>query len=265
MDQSQSVLEVIRSYGGSDSTTPSFNRQAYVKYNSIHAPKDFGVVSGIKLDLEGLVGAQSGTQTLFFSFTILEPARIGLRRIRLNPYTDQYISIGLRSEEAVLQLGFDGFVGSELVPIEIMTAPTRIEMGYTTCGYWETGYAVLDCQFRGGGPRVVLAANAKPEDSFESPFGSLLPPGKYTFTVSNSQWVELPYRIQVAVVPEATFEVAFDMETSASARLSRSELEILVTLETFVEGRIAQDFMLSTQIDMEASVKGNLDVLSPYG
>jgi hypothetical protein len=85
MDQSPAVQALVASYGGSDSTRPDFNYQRYVQFFSTHEPRDLGQLTEGALVLEGLVGAQSGTQTLFFRFHAPRPARIGLRQVPLNP------------------------------------------------------------------------------------------------------------------------------------------------------------------------------------
>lgn len=264
MDQSDSTLLASRTYGGSDATQPDFNRQAYVKYNSVHDSRELGPISNAKLDFQGVVGARSGTQTLFFSFEIKTPSRIGLRRIRLNKYTDQYIMVGLRNNTGPIALGVDGFAGSELYPVEIVRSPYSVELGYVDAGYWQKGYATYDYESRDGGSTVVLASEAQADLPFTSNFGVLLPPGKYWFLVSSSQWSELPYRVQLAVIPESTPTVLVDMEGLVSARVALAAAGVTVEMATEVKARSVQTIEPAVLVDEETIVTASPTVLSPY-
>lgn len=265
MDQSQSVLEITRTYGGSDSTQPDFNRQAYVKYNSVHDSRDLGPLSNAKLDLRGVVGARSGTQTLFFSFEITAPSRIGLRRIRLNKYTDQYIMVSLRNNAGPVALGDDGFAGSELYPVELLQSPYSVELGYVNAGYWDRGYATYDYASRDGGSTVVLASEAEAEQPFTSNYGALMPPGKYWFLVSSSQWAELPYRVQLAVIPLITPGAVMDMECVMIARPALAAISVTIEMASDLSARSVQIAEQSLLIEGETTVTASPTVLSPYG
>lgn len=265
MDQSNSVQLINRTYGGSDNTQPDFNRQAYVKYNSVHDSRDLGPISNAKLDFQGVVGARSGTQTLFFSFEIETPSRIGLRRIRLNKYTDQYVMVSLRNNAGPIALGVDGFAGSELYPVEILRSPDSIELGYVNSGYWERGYTTYDYATRDGGSTVVLASEAEADEPFTSNYGMLLPEGKYWFLVSSSQWTELPYRVQLAVVPLSTPGVVIDMECEVAVRPSLTGSSVTLEMATELTARSARILEPGLLIDEETVVTASPTVLSPYG
>ena len=265
MDQTDSVLLFNRAYGGSDNTQPDFNRQAYVKYNSVSDSRELGPISNAKLDFSGLIGARTGTQTLFFAFTIEAPSRIGLRRIRINKYTDQYVMVSLRNNIGPIALGEDGFAGSELYPVEIVKSPYSVEIGYVNSGYWEKGYATYDHEVREGGSSVVLASEAEAELPFTSNYASLLPPGKYWFLVSSSQWTELPYRVQLAVVPESTPAIIFDMECQLSARAALAPAAASIEMELELAARPVRIVEPSLLVEAEASITASPTILSPYG
>ena len=265
MDQSDSVLLANRTYGGSDSTRPDFNRQAYVKYNSVHDSRDLGPISNAKLDFRGVVGAKSGTQTLFFSFDIEAPSRIGLRRIRINKYTDQYVMVSLRNNAGPIALGDDGFAGSELYPVEVLKSPYSVDLGYVNAGYWQRGYATYDYALRDGGSAVVLASEAEADEPFTSSYGILLPPGKYWFLVSSSQWTELPYRVQLAVIPLSESEAVLEMESQILARAALSAGSVAIEMSTELTARAVQVLEPSILIEGETTITASPTILSPYG
>jgi hypothetical protein len=264
VDQSAAKVATIQAYGGSDSTLPNFNRPSYVRFFSVHQPRDFGAVPFLRLDLEGLVGAESGTQTLFFSFTTTKPARIGLRRINTNRYTDQYISIGLRDPDGKqVPLGADGFARSsviDIVSIELLD-PLEADIGYAVCGYWDKGYAEYDC-FKVFRPSRIQTGD--PDDPFESLGGELMPPGRYVFTVSSSQWPQLPYRIQAIVAPQVDLAGAAEFRLEPQGRLAIQLLRGSADLSLAVTGRIAQTFDLGGVAGLALDVRANLNRQSPF-
>jgi len=245
MDQSAAKVALYGAYGGSDAMAPSFNFPAYVRFTSVHEPRDFGVVETLRLDLEGVVGAESGTQTLFFSFTLLRPAKVGLRRVLINPYTDQYISIALRdSDGQQLPLGVDGFARSRITDrfeFELQSS-VAADIGYVDCGYWETGYAEYDC-FLVFPPARNLSGAA--DDPFDPLDAEPLPEGKYVFTVSSSQWPKLPYRIQLVAAPQLFLAGEVGGRLDASGRLTLVLLQGVAGGQLLTEGSIGRELNLS--------------------
>lgn len=268
MDQSAVLQGTIAAYGGSDSTTPSFNRSRYVRYASVHGPRDFGEIREIRLDLEGVVGAESGTQSLFFRFRTLEPARIGARRVLLNYWTDRYITLSLRDADNPIALGADGFADSAIVDLqalEILAPPTYLDLGYVSCGYWDKGYAELDCVSIESPSTIVLGAVSDPDQPFGSPFGRLMPPGDYFFVITSSQWPQLPYRVQIVVAPQPALSTEVEMSTQPSAHLGLLPLAADLDMGTEVGARLVQTLPLQATVEMEAQPSGVLERLSPYG
>jgi hypothetical protein len=94
--QSQPAPPKSLRYGPSDSTAPSFNYPAYVRWFAAQESLFLGPVPAGGLKQEGLIGARAGTQSLFFSFEISQASRVSVRLAPLNPYTDQYVALGLR-------------------------------------------------------------------------------------------------------------------------------------------------------------------------
>ena len=267
VDQSSATTALYNGYGGSDNAEASFNRPRYVRFYSVHKPRDFGTVEFLDLDLEGVVGAESGTQTLFFRFTITRPAKIGLRKIRLNRYTDQYITIALRDGDGNgVPLGADGFAGSTILDRQTFEQipPQILEIGYALCGYWENGYAEYDCFSLTFPPRITIG-DADADDPFGADYGVLLPAGPYTFTVSSSQWPQLPYRIQVVVAPQINLAGSAELQLTAQARLSLVELGGLADLRLEPSARIPVTYALGGEASFELRPQAGLTQQSPFG
>ena len=62
-NQSESINKIKGGYGGSDSSRPSFNRPAYVKYNSFEKARDLGTVDNLEITLEGDIGTETGASS----------------------------------------------------------------------------------------------------------------------------------------------------------------------------------------------------------
>lgn len=265
MDQSAAEVAIARAYGGSDSTESNFNRPAYVRFGSVHEPRDFGVVETLRLDIQGRVGAESGTQTLFFSFTTNKPAKIGLRRVRLNPRTDQYITIALRDPDGrQVPLGIDGYASSRLnddFQIE-QSLPVSVDIGYVECGYWDTGYAEYDC-FRVLRPGRVLFSG-DPDDSFEPFDAELLPAGRYTFTVSSSQWSKLPYRIQAVVAPQVDLGGQVGGSLNLEGRFTLRQLSGQAVAQLRLEGGVQRTLSMEGIADLALTLRATLIRQSPF-
>jgi len=287
VDQSPAVQALVAGYGGSDSTLPNFNRPQYVRFASIHDSRDLGQIPAEGVVLDGLVGAQSGTQTLFFRFHSPQPARIGLRRVLLNPYTDQYIALGLR--------GPDGL----LIPVQPDAPPTppgdtfrlvsdggfsNLAEGYARNGYWDEGgsgappqghvedgywdddYSVIDF---GGGysvvdlkegedlilvpPVISLEFGAAQEvDSLAIAAAEQRPPGIYTVTVSSSQWPQLPFRLQLLVRADRDLRGVADFTIQGTGRLL-FDLGGVAAFRIDAVGRLARLYILGAATSLSYS------------
>ncbi|MEB3320496.1 MAG: LamG-like jellyroll fold domain-containing protein [Cyanobium sp.] len=96
--------------GGSDDTSPSFNNPEYVRYDSLGDSKDLGSWANLRADLSGEIGAEVGTQSLFFKFQVTEPGPIRLRLTPVNPWTDRFLQLALLdSDQRRLALDEKGF------------------------------------------------------------------------------------------------------------------------------------------------------------
>jgi len=270
MDNSQLIADYIRYYGSSDSSKPSFNYPAYVRFFSVYGPRFLGDVSDTFLDIEGLVGAKSGTQTLFFEINLTAPARIGLRRIRINRYTDQYVSIALfqvlPDRDRPLPLGPDGAANSRVSELEFQRVRAEaIEIGYVACGYWSAGYATFDCQVINLVERLSLG-DADPGDPFDISLGEILPPGPYRFTVSSSQWTALPYRIQLKVqgAPSLSLSGMADLEIEPSLRIGLVKLSGSADLALENSATLGTVALLSGSADITLEGPSLLAILSPF-
>ena len=200
LDQGEIEQRRVQVYGGSDDTRPSFNRPQYTIHATKGDPRDLGSYSTADITVKGEIGAESGSQTLFFQFHITEQERIlEIRGVQVNKYTDQYISFHLRdSSGRTLAL--------EPLPLDVIEdaafPPPAIQLGYVLCGYWETGYADSDCE---SAPAAWLSTEIIPggPKSYYSRGEAILRNGTYGLIVSSSQWVRLPYELRIIVDPLA--------------------------------------------------------------
>lgn len=262
MDQSAAQLEVINAYGSSDVASPSFNRPRYVRYTSVHAPRDLGPVRKAGFDFEGVVGAESGSQTLFFVFEALLPSRIGLRRILLNPYTDQYVSVFLTNEAGTVALATDGLGDSPAPAASDLAAsvvPT-FDLGYVLCGHWATGYCENDCRLSSD-----VAADSGVAVTGGPVLEEILPAGTYSIVISNSEWPGLPYRFQLSVNPPGELSGACDLQNETYGNLALAKLEGKAEMRAAPAGALVRQVALSGIAVTEARPSGTITRTSPYG
>jgi len=123
---------------------PSFNRPALVRYDSLRDSKDLGPITDIKAQLSGFIGAEAGSQSLFFSFTLLVPGAIQVQTITESKWTGRFVSVGLRSDTGAIGLDERGNArGIDIVNTsDVDEALTLFPPGrYTVvvgCSQWQT-------------------------------------------------------------------------------------------------------------------------------
>ena len=251
----------------------TFSSARSVDHASVHDPYPLGREASFSLLLGGMIGAEYGTQTLFFSFETLQPARIGLRKANHDrPYIDQYVDLHLSGPDGLIPLGSDNFANSSLLQGGIKhpsgqvvtTADVTVDLGYAECDYWTTGYAVSDCA-----SAVVPVTTAvdipDPGDPLRSPFGAIMPPAVYGFTVSSSQWPQLPFCVELAVIPPVTPLVSgLISRAEPVARLALVKLEGIAWGSSAATGALAGAKRLSGIADAQAAPLATITRVSPY-
>ncbi len=243
-------------YGGSDNTAPSFNNPQYVRYGSVQRPRDFGSVDQLLVDVDGLVGSESGTSSLFFRFTTNKPARIGAQRVPQNRYTDQYVSIALRRTDGAIapfdeyELAASALGSGESAQATLVGA---VEVGYVVSDYWEPGYADSDS-----------AQGVTTVDLGEPPVGVQLPAGDYLFVVSSSQWRALPYRFLLSVAPNKALSGVATLSAQVSARVSLVNLSGTAACEASASARLRSYLKLSGAASATAEPRATLRRTSPF-
>ncbi len=245
------------SYGGSDNTAPSFNNTQYVRYGSAQAALDLGPVEQLRAEVEGLVGSESGASSLFFRFSTARPARIGARRVPLNPYTDQYVSVALStSDGAMVAVEEHGLATSPAGQNQgnRVTLVNPMQIGYVETGYWLPGYADAD--------DIGLAEIV---DLGEAPIGAQLPAGSYFFVVSSSQWQALPYRFILSVAPSAALRGVAEFSLQSSARIGRVNFAGVATLDTEASARLRNFYELAGTAEVTTEARATLRRTSPFG
>jgi hypothetical protein len=95
LTQSQAYEGIRTSYGGSDSTLPSFLRPYYVKYNSVGKSKDLGATDILVADLSGELGGEAGGNTLFFKVVLPRRVELSVRKRASGASTDRFVSVGV--------------------------------------------------------------------------------------------------------------------------------------------------------------------------
>ena len=261
VDQGEIERQRVLAYGGSDDTRTSFNRSRYTVHASKGDPKDLGEHSSTEITIKGEIGAENGSQTLFFRFRTTEEARVEVRGVRINRYTDQYISLDLRdgSGRALTLEQLSGDVVEDSVALAGLGIPT----GYVTCGYWETGYAELDCALA---PAAGIRVEPKGMDLYYERIGATASAGTYDLVVSTSQWTRLPYELRVIVDPlvvALSGEAAVEVEATGRLALAAPAGEALISMPA--SGRLIETRLLQGEASAAVPATGRLDRTSPFG
>lgn len=266
MDQSAAQLEVIRSYGSSDVASPNFNYPRYVKHASVHQPYELGQVDAFDVTLEGMVGAESGSQTLFFSFETLSPARIGLRMVCGNDYERQYTELTLSDGSGQIPLGIDSFANSTLLsPQQVVTVlETVVNLGYVANGYWTTGYAFND-GVSYSVPSITVGTVEDAGASFRSPYGAIMPAGKYHFTVTSSVWPQLHFCAQLAVVPPGRLAATVESRAEPTARIALVKPAGVAECLASPAAQLVAPQLLVGVATGAAAPTAEINRISPYG
>jgi hypothetical protein len=140
--QSQRAPRKSLRYGPSDNTAASFNYPTYLRWFAAQESLFLGPVPADGLKQEGLIGARTGSQTLFFSFEINQVSRVSVRLAPRNPYTDQYVSLGLR-DPLNRPIPLDGAAslasfqaGSDAAAPDLSAAPPGIYLAALSSSQW---------------------------------------------------------------------------------------------------------------------------------
>lgn len=252
MDQSPQIIATVLAYGGSDNTAPSFNRGRYVRHGSIHDPAPLRSVPPSGLSLNGMVGAESGSQTLFFRISVLQEARVAVQHVPLNPYTDQYIQVALKSPEgddlpinqsASGETSFVITAGESSVPVET-------QIGYLVDDYWDVDYALYEDTSLAIPAQLILAEVSEEEGGL----GPLRPPGDYLLVVSSSQWQQLPYQLRIFVRSTQDVEAAATFEIDATGRFTLVDIDGAADFQVDATGRFARFYDLGSDIPLSYAI-----------
>lgn len=178
MDISQQILDTTASYGGGDSTQPTFNRLRYVKHGATAEALDLGVLDEQDLLIDGIVGSESGTSTIYYRFRTDQLMQLAARIVpaeisphgpsstalsqasrpprRNDPYDARdpfsplylYLAVSLTDGDGKQILTeFDSFVPFATQPQGASQMLGASEIGYVESGYWQTGYGEYDGVF----------------------------------------------------------------------------------------------------------------------
>lgn len=110
LTQTQSYERIRTSYGGSDTTLPSFLRPYYVQYNSISKSKDLGQTDILIADVTGELGSEAGSNTLFFKISLPRRVELSVKKRSSGASTDRFVSVGiLDGARKPIQLDASGY------------------------------------------------------------------------------------------------------------------------------------------------------------
>jgi hypothetical protein len=198
--------------------------------------------------IEGLVGAQSGTQTLFFRFYAPRPARIGLRKVPLNPYADQYIALGLRGADGNAIPVLPEAPSEQPVGVTTLGATggvIQLQGGYVPTGYWDEGYGEAEGLVLNIPPAISTEFGTAFEiDSLVAAAGKERPAGVYTFTVSSSQWPPLPFRLQILARPSEDLHGTATLSVEGAGRVGLFALGGFADFQIDAAGHLARLYTL---------------------
>lgn len=260
-DVSAEILEQLRTYGGSDRVAASFNATRYVRHGSTTDPLDLGPLLDGDTFLEGVVGGESGSQSLYVAFSLDGPARLGARLVPGNRYRDQYIGLNV-SSPAGAQVPQRDLV---LVP----SPPPRLDQAYVTVtitdgyaetGYWLDGYALFD----GGTVQTISSPEQSPSPPPLLPGGDVLPGGAYRAVISTSRWSELPFVLHLATRRPRSLSGSADLVLEMDGRTSLQRAGALADLFLEVDGRIANVAHLAGTGDLSLAPVAALSRVSPF-
>jgi len=109
-NQSDSINKIKAGYGGSDKTSPSFLRPQHVSWNSPSKAKDLGTVNNLYLLVNGDIGSEVGTNSLFFKVKTSGKSDIQVVKNSISKYHDKEISVGILNEDLTPRpLTVDGY------------------------------------------------------------------------------------------------------------------------------------------------------------
>ncbi|MEB3235363.1 MAG: hypothetical protein VKM98_08035 [Cyanobacteriota bacterium] len=175
MDVSQAILDIIATYGSGDSTKPSLNRPRHVKHGSSTQALDLGVLDEQDLLINGIVGSESGSSTIFYRFKTdrlmqvaarivpveisphgpfstaspqaSRPAKRGDSSDSRDPFSPLYLylAVSLTDQNGKpIETGFDSFTPLAARSEGPSQALVASGIGYVADNYWQAGYAEQD-------------------------------------------------------------------------------------------------------------------------
>ena len=188
-------------HGGSVPTDPSFLRPRFVHYNSVSKSRDLGLVNNFLGTFEGEIGAQTGTQTLFFKITTRGDANLKIVKNPINRYTDKQISIGLldsnRKQIGLNEFGF-GF-NNEITTTEQEESSTPLPGGtyyFTVSGsQWVKipySVSIQAIRFKELKGSVILTAQPRARFAISKLIGAATLPAAFAVTIPTNEQLKQP-------------------------------------------------------------------------
>jgi hypothetical protein len=260
-DVSPQVIRQRRRYGGSDRVAASFNASQYVRHASIKDPFSLGILPDGDTFWRGVIGGESGSQSLFAIFSLREPTRLGARLVPSNRYKDQYVSLSLTDANGRQLL-------QETIKLTAGAPPERVipdiaiftSDGYVEAGYWANGYTDLE-----GGTTQTISNFDDPSAPLPLlPGGEPLDAGTYLVVLSSSQWAQLPFELQLTTRQPRALAGSADLVVDMTGRTSLLSCSGTAELPLEPQGRVASVALLAGAADLVLTPAATLSRVSPF-
>lgn len=225
-DQSKDYEDLRTAYGGSDNSSPSFQRHQYVKFNSITKSKDLGQVESLVAELRGKIGTEVGSPTLFFKVESIEPAKISFTKLAGgNKYDERSISIGLLDADR------------KPIPLSDLGAASPY--------------------------KTEAERTASTEGVSQQDF-TFMPAGVYYFAVSCTQWQSAAYGVRIFIGGTAQLSGVSTFDLEPTSRVAQSYLSGTASLTGPSLGNIATTRLIEGAAEGTLTPTLALTRTSPY-
>ena len=231
---SERIQNLRAFYGGSDNTTPFFDRPQYVKHNSIGKARDLGALPFGSYDIQGLINTKAGSNTIFIAFTLPLASRLLIQVPDSGGFTiKEGLSLSLTrlprtllplvEERRVLTL--DGMPADSLNSTVSTIEFTATRQGgqadpYVDFDYWVQGYTDGDSQPIFEQSTVFTPSAQAFLDEFSVFSIPHLAAGDYRLALSSLTWRELPYRVLLRWYPWVPLSGEADSSADVSATMT---------------------------------------------
>ena len=258
-NQSDSINKIKAGYGGSDKTSPSFLRPQHVSWNSPSKAKDLGTVNNLYLLVNGDIGSEVGTNSLFFKVKTSGKSDIQVVKNSISKYHDKEISVGILNEDLTPRpLTVDGYAyRNEVINTEEKEFLQLLDPG--------TYYFTISCSsWKKVQYSVTLSVLFYKELTGKTD-GEMLPYGRLAMAKLDG---EIPLTASIyglIPVPSTIKEIDGKADGTASPSLTLAPFRGSIVMAMSPYGRIKATWRISGSATGTNANTGTLTVTSPGG